>query len=505
MTVDVSLRYAALADPQNRFSEAVALPLDGRRDDAGAVASRGDLDGRAVGRPPSAFPQRPGALDALLGGALGELEQSEDAFTVRVQAPEGTAPGAGLPVLVFIPGGGFLSGSPDARWFTGGAGSSAAAAAAGRGAVLVTLGYRVGVLGHLDPSGDADDEAVLTASQRPLRDLLTALRWVRENIAALGGDPEQVTLAGDSAGAWYAWALAAHPQARGLFRRLALVSLPYEPPLAVDGLRRRRDVVVQALREAGHLGPEESDLSAVPTAALLDAQGALARAFAGQGMPLMPGAHGDVPADLHRFEARAADLSVEDLALVSTRDEAAAFLLPAPEEAFPAPAVGAFLGSRFVDPDAAAAWLKERVGPGGGKAAMVGAITLHQFSLSALEVATAAARAGTGVHLARFTLECGVPGAGSPHCFGLPFLFGVPGQWQDAPMLGGLDAEVVTAAAREASAWLTGFVADGVPRDGAGRALAPFDPAAPAHRVFGAGAAESRTPEELPLLGLARR
>lgn len=501
MTVDVSLRYAALADPRDRFSEAVALPLGGRLPDDGAVAS----GGRLAGRSPSAFPQRPGALDALLGGALAELEQAEDAFTVRVQAPEGTSPDAGLPVLVFVPGGGFLSGSPDACWFTGGAGASARAAEAGRGAVVVTLGYRVGVLGHLDPSGAADDDAVLTASQRPLRDLLTALRWVQENIAALGGDPDRVTLAGDSAGAWYAWALAAHPQARGLFRRLALVSLPYEPPLAVDGLRRRRNVVVEALREAGHLGPDESDLSAVPTAALLDAQGVMARAFVGKGMPIMPGAHGDVPADLHRFEARAADLPVDELALFSTRDEAAAFLLPAPEEAFPAPAVGAFLGSRFVDPDAAAAWLKERTGPGGGRAAMVGAITLHQFSLSALETALSAARAGKRVHLARLTLECGVPGAGSPHCFGLPFLFGNPEQWQDAPMLRGLDPEVVAAAAREASAWLVGFAADGVPRDGDGVPLDPFDPAAPAHWVFGGGAAEHRVPEELPLLGLARR
>lgn len=501
MTVDVSLRYAALADPQDRFSEAVALPFGGPRPDDGSLASGGALAGHA----PSAFPQRPGALDALLGGALGELEQAEDAFTVRVQAPEGTARDAGLPVLVFVPGGGFLSGSPDSRWFTGGAGASAEAVEAGRGAVVVTLGYRVGVLGHLHPADEADDEAVLTASQRPLRDLLTALRWVHEHIAALGGDPDQVTLAGDSAGAWYAWALAAHPQARGLFRRLALVSLPYEPPLAVDGLRRRRDTVVEALREAGHLGPQETDLSAVPTAALLDAQGAMARAFAGRGMPIMPGAQGDVPADLHRFDARAGKLPVEELALFSTREEAAAFLLPAPEEAFPAPAVGAFLGSRFVDPDAAAAWLKDRIGPGGGKAAMVGAITLHQFSLTALEVAVAAARAGTRVHLARLTLECGVPGAGSPHCFGLPFLFGNPDQWHDAPMLAGLDAEAVATTAREASAWLAGFAADGVPRDGAGVPLAPLDPAAPAHWVFAGGAAERRVPEELPLLGLARR
>lgn len=501
MTVDVSLRYAALADPQDRFSEAVALPFGGPRPDDGSLASGGALAGHA----PSAFPQRPGALDALLGGALGELEQAEDAFTVRVQAPEGTARDAGLPVLVFVPGGGFLSGSPDSRWFTGGAGASAEAVEAGRGAVVVTLGYRVGVLGHLHPADEADDEAVLTASQRPLRDLLTALRWVHEHIAALGGDPDQVTLAGDSAGAWYAWALAAHPQARGLFRRLALVSLPYEPPLAVDGLRRRRDTVVEALREAGHLGPQETDLSAVPTAALLDAQGAMARAFAGRGMPIMPGAQGDVPADLHRFDARAGKLPVEELALFSTREEAAAFLLPAPEEAFPAPAVGAFLGSRFVDPDAAAAWLKDRIGPGGGKAAMVGAITLHQFSLTALEVAVAAARTGTRVHLARLTLECGVPGAGSPHCFGLPFLFGNPDQWHDAPMLAGLDAEAVATTAREASAWLAGFAADGVPRDGAGVPLAPLDPAAPAHWVFAGGAAERRVPEELPLLGLARR
>lgn len=477
MSMDVSLRYARLEDPADRFSEAVAL-------EPGDEAAAGDG--------PAAFPQRPGALDALLGPALAEPQRREDAFTVRIQAPEGTTPDAGLPVLVFIPGGGFLSGSPDARWFTGPAVGEA---------VVVTLGYRLGVLGHLHPDGQAEHDDVVAASQRPLRDLVTGLRWVARHIAGFGGDPERITLAGDSAGAWYAWALAAHPEARDLIRRLALVSLPYEPPLSEEGLLARRAAVVEALRAAGELGPHDTDLHEVSTEALLDAQAAMAGRFKGKGMPIMPAGGGAVPVHLHEFDQQARHLAVSDLALFSTRDEAAAFLLGAPDEAFPAPAVRAFVGGRFELPDLATGLVEQT----GGRRAMAAALTLHQFSLSALEVADAAARAGVRVHLARLTVDCGLPGVGSPHCFGLPFLFGNPERWSDAPMLQGVDAGTVRATAAEASAWLAGFVADGAPRTAAGEELPAFDPARPEHQVFDGGAARAERPAELALLHTARR
>lgn len=463
--VDVVLRYAGPAEPGDRFAEAVAV---GRGDGAPAGAER-----------PAAFPQRPGGLDALLGGANGELPQSEAAFQVRVQAPAGAE---GLPVVVFVPGGGFLSGTGNARWFT-----SPALVQDGP-VVLVTVNYRLGVLGHLGPRGDAHE------SQRPLRDLLQALRWVRDEISRFGGDPDNVTLAGDSAGAWYGFALAAHPGARGLFRRLALVSLPWEPPLTAEALAERWRPATAALAGVG-------GLSQAPLETVLDAQQELARAFAGRGMALMPAAGGPVGEDLHDYGASSARLHVESLLLLSTSEEASAFLRAAPDEAFPPGAVDGYLRSHFADPAAAAAWIDRKRPGASGKERMVEAMTLHQFRLAHLELAHAAVRAGLDVHLAGFSVQSPLPGAGSPHCMPLPFFFGDRRCWADAPMLRGLDPAVFDATASALQEWLLGFVRDGRPRTG-GRPVPGFDPDEPRRLEFGGDAPALRAPEEEHLVAL---
>ena len=108
----------------------------------------GEIDAISSGEvqaPPIAFPQTPGMLDSLLGPALGELVQQEDAFTLRVQAPTGAD---GLPVVFYIPGGGFTTGSGESRWY-----ESPTFVHDAR-IVLVTVNYRLGVSGHFGPLGD---------------------------------------------------------------------------------------------------------------------------------------------------------------------------------------------------------------------------------------------------------------------------------------------------------------------------------------------------------------
>src|SRR5699024_266109 len=117
-------------------------------------------------------PQRPGMLDALLGQANGEIAQSLDAYQLRVQANDDLQ---NAPVLVFLPGGGFLSGTGMARWFT--------QTDRNESIVHVTVNYPLGILGHLSPSGDPAD------SDRPLRALVYALEWVKAHIEQYGGDP----------------------------------------------------------------------------------------------------------------------------------------------------------------------------------------------------------------------------------------------------------------------------------------------------------------------------
>ncbi|MER7974828.1 carboxylesterase family protein, partial [Streptomyces sp. NPDC096080] len=133
--------------------------------------------------------------------------QGEDYLTVDVWTPD--AARAGLPVMVFVHGGGFVAGSTRSALYDG-------SAFARDGTVLVTLNYRLGVAGFLDLPG--------APANRGLLDVVAALRWVRENIALFGGDPDNVTLFGQSAGATVVGGVLATAAASGLLRRAIVQS-----------------------------------------------------------------------------------------------------------------------------------------------------------------------------------------------------------------------------------------------------------------------------------------
>lgn len=132
--------------------------------------------------------------------------QSEDCLTVNVWTP---APydGAAKPVMVWLHGGGFQFGSSASPTYDG-------SHLAGRDVVVVSLNYRLGVLGFL-ASPELDQESGSSGAYG-LQDQLAALRWVRENIAKFGGDPTRVTLFGESAGAHAVGLLLASQKSRGL-------------------------------------------------------------------------------------------------------------------------------------------------------------------------------------------------------------------------------------------------------------------------------------------------
>ncbi|WP_330286948.1 carboxylesterase family protein [Streptomyces sp. NBC_00576] len=134
----------------------------------------------------------------------------DDILNLSVVAPapvDGQA--APCPVLVWIHGGGFLAGSPASPWYDG-------RSFARGGVVCVTVGYRLGV----DGFAPLDD----VPTNLGLRDILLALDWVQENIAAFGGDPGRVTLAGQSAGGAAVLALLSSPAASSLFQRAVSLS-----------------------------------------------------------------------------------------------------------------------------------------------------------------------------------------------------------------------------------------------------------------------------------------
>lgn len=145
------------------------------------------------------------------GDMAGGLPQSEDCLTLNIWT--GAQPGSKQkrPVYVWIYGGGFIGGTGANPEFDG-------EVLAAKGVVVVTLNYRVGVLGFLATPELSRESGHNASGNYGLLDDIAALQWVKRNIAAFGGDPEQVTIGGQSAGAGSVGFLSMSPLATGLFR-----------------------------------------------------------------------------------------------------------------------------------------------------------------------------------------------------------------------------------------------------------------------------------------------
>lgn len=140
---------------------------------------------------------------------LGRRSFSEDCLTINVERPRSRRPGL-RPVMVWIYGGAFVMGGSDTV--------DAAALASAGDVVVVSFNYRVGAFGFTDFRTHGTAERPFD-SNNGLRDQVAALQWVQRNIAHFGGDPDNVTLFGESAGAISVLALMTAPSARGLFHR----------------------------------------------------------------------------------------------------------------------------------------------------------------------------------------------------------------------------------------------------------------------------------------------
>ncbi|HET6672291.1 MAG TPA: carboxylesterase family protein [Agromyces sp.] len=214
--------------------------------------------------PPAGVVPWAGTRDASVYGAIAPQSFSnrlirppsmvvaadEDCLTVNVHAPDhDSSASAPLPVMVFIHGGGYSAGS--SRDFSG----------RGEGfvrstrVVYVSFNYRLGALGYLDFTRYSTPERPL-ASNLGLRDQVAALRWVRDNIAEFGGDPERVTVFGESAGGNAVTTLMATPAARGLFARAIAQSPPpnavYPPSLTARWAGEYVDILREVVMAHDH-------------------------------------------------------------------------------------------------------------------------------------------------------------------------------------------------------------------------------------------------------------
>lgn len=392
-------------------------------------------------------------LDRIMGPLRAGSEQGEDCLSVNVWTPG--LDGPARPVLVWIHGGGFSTGAGSAEWYAGDR-------LAERGdLVVVTIGYRLGALGFLSLPG-------LAPGNMGLADTLAALRWVRDDIAAFGGDPGEVTVAGQSGGAQSITALLGSREARGLFRRAILQSTPLgmRPASGEDADRVARTF----LRELD-VPPERADrLREIPVERILAAQlGAVRQSLAADPNPLdvippfqLVADGGLVQPDLIDA-ALDADGGSTDLLIGWTRDELGAFLGGEERfEAMPRQAVvdalrdwhGEAAGRRYADREA-------RMPGARPYDVAVSLATDHMFRDGALRLAAGHPAAGGRVHAFQFDWRPAGSPYGACHCIEMPFVFGDPPAWRDAPMLlgGGLPGPLVEDVQR---AWIS-FVRSGDP------------------------------------------
>lgn len=193
------------------------------------------------------------------------VPSDEDCLTVNVRAPVREAGESTLlPVLVFVHGGGYSAGS--SRDFSG---QGDGFVQSGR-IVFVSFNYRLGALGYLDFTAYSSSERSFT-SNLGLRDQVALLRWVRDNISGFGGDPENVTVFGESAGGNAVTTLMATPSARGLFARAIAQSPPpnavYSPAVTSRWAQEYVDILrdVVGAHEAADGDAETDGLAPQPT------------------------------------------------------------------------------------------------------------------------------------------------------------------------------------------------------------------------------------------------
>lgn len=196
----------------------------------------------ADARPPGG--PAPGTVDSTRTTPADDAQPTPDTEPAKQAQP-------GLPVIVFLHGGGLSLGSSNNKSIEG-------TRLARKGAVVVTINYRIGPMGFLAADGLFDGDVL--AGNRGVMDTVAALKWIQANIAAFGGDPGRVTLMGQSGGGTNVWGVLASPASKGLVRRAIVQSGPINHVPIADQTALARDV----LKDWGVPVGDADALAAVP-------------------------------------------------------------------------------------------------------------------------------------------------------------------------------------------------------------------------------------------------
>jgi para-nitrobenzyl esterase len=387
-----------------------------------------------------------------LAHVMGDVErpQSEDCLTLNIWTP--AADNKKRPVLVWIHGGAYSSGAGSLPWYSG------ERFAANGDLVAVSINYRLGALGFLCLPGISDGNLGLL-------DQVAALRFVRDNIAAFGGDPDNITVVGQSAGAASIAFQMVMPQARGLFRRAILQSTPFGRMART--LEDSHRIGRRLLEVLGLKPTEAAKLKSLPFAQFLTAQGQVGRLekkFADAQAPFWPVIDGKIIPGEVLPALKAGAGSDIDTMIGTTREEMAAFYCIDDDVAkADQSAVEGVFASMF--PSGHKPYYDEvrRMRAAGNNAALLGDLMSDaMFRVGSLRMAEARADQGHPAYVYQFDWQSPA-GFESCHCLEIPFVFNNPADWTDSPMLkGARPVEMAGLAEAMHGAWIA-FARTGKP------------------------------------------
>ena len=298
---------------------------------------------------------------------------------------------------------------------------------AASGIVAVGVNYRLGALGFLRLDG-------VSPGNLGLMDQIAALRWIRQNIAAFGGDPDQVTVAGQSAGSGSIVHLMAMTETEGLFRRVILQSAPLGlRPSSTEKSERVAGLLLKAL---GIAPGDAARLKEVPVDRMIAAQLEVMKAerrFAESEPPFIPCVDGDlIPGDYMPTMARGAATKV-DVMIGTTREELAAFFAFDPSVQAATPAQLEERADAMLGPDAGA-YLDElaRIRPAATPLSLLTDLTSEStFRRPSLQFADYRAAQGRPAYVYQFDWQSPMPGIAACHCLEIPFMFDNPEAWTE--------------------------------------------------------------------------
>lgn len=401
-------RHGAFAFKGIPFAQAPVGPLRFRAP-ARAEAWEGTRDATRFG---DVVPQV--RTPAELGQLFDSKEpQGPDCLNLNVWTPD---PGAvGLPVLVWIHGGAFVIGSGSDSLYDG-------SAFARDGVVVVTVNYRLGAAGFHHAGDDVPGSGAFG-----LLDQIAALEWVQENIAAFGGDPGRVTIAGESAGGMSVGCLLGSPLASGLFRR----AIPQSG--AASNTTRPDAAAAVAAKLLAKLGADpasctDQQVVAAQSAVAVELRAAGLGADPTNAMPWMPMAGGDVLPEPPIDAIRAGAAKDVDVLVGTTKDEFLLFLTMA-KDMFPIgdAMLPLLFGMSFGTSDAGDAALARYTAnrPGAPAGRLLSALlTDRMFRIPAIRLAEAQLANGRAPWSYRFSWESpAFGGIGAGHALELPFTF----------------------------------------------------------------------------------